>query len=40
MDASQAQTDVESFQVLEPKADGFPQLCGAGIGRRGGAIIN
>ena len=23
MDASQAQTDVESFAVLEPKADGF-----------------
>ena len=25
-DASQEQTDVESFSVLQPKADGFPQL--------------
>ena len=30
-DASQAQTDVESFAVLEPKADGFRNYLGAGI---------
>jgi catalase-peroxidase len=30
MDASQAQTDVASFAVLEPKADGFRNYYGAG----------
>jgi catalase-peroxidase len=29
-DASQAQTDVESFAVLEPTADGFRNYFGAG----------
>ena len=31
MDASQAQTDVESFQVLEPKADGFRNYVAPGL---------
>ena len=30
MDASQAQTDVESFAVLEPRADGFRNFAGKG----------
>ena len=30
MDASQAQTDVDSFAVLEPAADGFRNHFGAG----------
>ena len=30
-DATQEQTDVESFSYLEPKADGFPQLRGQGL---------
>jgi len=30
MDAAQAQTDVESFAVLEPKADGFRNYFGKG----------
>jgi catalase-peroxidase len=30
MDATQAQTDVESFAVLEPFADGFRNYCSAG----------
>ncbi len=47
MDASQEQTDVESFAVLEPVADGFrnylkPQLCriGRGTAGRPGAIAD
>ena len=32
-DASQDQTDVESFEVLEPKADGFRNYVGAGQSR-------
>ena len=35
MDASQAQTDVDSFAVLEPLADGFLQLRGRVRGLRG-----
>jgi len=31
MDASQAQTDVESFAVMEPKADGFRNYAAAGF---------
>jgi len=31
MDASQAQTDVDSFGVLEPKADGFRNYLGPGL---------
>ncbi|TSA11289.1 MAG: catalase/peroxidase HPI [Comamonadaceae bacterium] len=31
MDASQAQTDVESFKVLEPVADGFRNYAGKGL---------
>jgi catalase-peroxidase len=31
MDASQAQTDVESFKVLEPLADGFRNYAGKGL---------
>ena len=31
MDASQAQTDVESFAVLEPRADGFRNYVSAGL---------
>jgi catalase-peroxidase len=31
MDASQAQTDVESFAVLEPAADGFRNYAGKGL---------
>ena len=31
MDAAQAQTDVESFAVLEPKADGFRNYAGKGL---------
>jgi catalase-peroxidase len=34
MDASQEQTDVESFAVLEPKADGFRNYYGKGQRRR------
>jgi catalase-peroxidase len=30
-DASEEQTDVESFDVLEPKADGFRNYCRAGL---------
>jgi catalase-peroxidase len=30
-DASQAQTDVEAFSVLEPKADGFRNYAGTGL---------
>ncbi|MEQ1439165.1 catalase/peroxidase HPI [Fontimonas sp. SYSU GA230001] len=33
MDASEAQTDVASFAVLEPKADGFRNYYGAGLKR-------
>jgi len=32
MDASQDQTDVESFAVLEPLADGFRNYCRSGLG--------
>ena len=34
-DASQEQTDVEAFAVLEPKADGFPQLPAGPVQRLG-----
>ncbi len=30
-DASQAQTDVDSFAALEPRADGFRNFCKAGV---------
>jgi catalase-peroxidase len=33
MDASQEQTDIESFAVLEPKADGFRNYLASGQGR-------
>jgi len=38
-DASQEQTDVESFAVLEPTADGFRNYLGAGQGRSPAALL-
>ncbi|MDE2046838.1 MAG: catalase/peroxidase HPI [Betaproteobacteria bacterium] len=39
MDASQAQTDVESFAVLEPKADGFRNYARPGLGGAGAELL-
>ena len=39
MDASQAQTDVESFAALEPVADGFRNYLRAGCGASAEALL-
>jgi catalase-peroxidase len=38
-DASQAQTDVESFAVLEPKADGFRNYAAPGFGANAAELL-
>ena len=39
MDASQEQTDVESFAVLEPRADGFRNYCAESSDRRRPRVV-
>lgn len=39
MDATQEQTDAQSFAVLEPKADGFRNFYGKGLDRRAEEIL-
>ena len=39
MDASQAQTDVESFEVMEPRADGFRNYLSPGLESSAAALL-